>query len=142
MVIKDILNNTDRFAAQAGCRVTEVDTEHAVAEMRVSDMHLNAGNVCQGGALFTLADLAMAALMNCRGELTFGVSNNIIFVSSAKEGDTLRAEAVCISDHPKVPSVEVRVTNQHGLLVCHVTGMGYRKATPIPQDGMDTEENQ
>jgi len=133
MDIKEILNRTDRFAANAGCRLTEVDAEHAVAEMRVTLEHLNGGQVCQGGALFTLADLAIAALMNCRGQLTFGISNSVIFVSSAKEGDLLRAEAVSISGHPKIPSVEVRVTNQEGRLICHVTGIGYTKSIPLPQ---------
>lgn len=132
MNIKEILNRTDHFAANAGCRLTEVDDEHAVAEMLVTEKHLNGGQVCQGGALFTLADLAIAALMNCRGQLTFGINNSIMFVSSAKEGDLLRAEAVNVSNHPKIPSVEVRVTNQEGRLICHVTGMGYRKSTPLP----------
>lgn len=129
--IQEILNRTDRFAANAGCRVTEVDERHAVAEMTVTKEHLNAGGVCQGGALFTLADLAMAALMNHQGILTFGISSNVLFVSSAVEGDRLRAEAVSVNDHHKLPSVEVRVTNQDGRLICHVTGMGYRKNVPL-----------
>ena len=133
MNIQELLNRTDRFAANAGCRITEVDDHHAVAEMTVSAEHLNGGNVCQGGALFTLADLAIAALMNNDGQLTFGISNSIIFVTSAKEGDHLRAEAVHVTNHPKIPSMEVRVTNQTGQLVCHVTGMGYRKSLPISE---------
>lgn len=131
MNIQDYLNSADHFAANAGCRITEVDSQHAVAVMTVMDAHLNGGQVCQGGALFTLADLAIAALMNCAGQLTFGIANSIMFVSSAKEGDELRAEAVQVANHHKIPSVEVRVTNQDGLLICHVTGMGYRKAISI-----------
>ena len=118
MDIKELLNKTDRFAAANGCQITEADEQHAVAVMTVSNTHLNGGNVCQGGALFTLADLAIAALMNFSGRLTFGISNSIMFVSSAREGD-------------KIPSVEVRVTNQDGVLICHVTGMGYRKSVAI-----------
>ncbi|MBP5339019.1 MAG: PaaI family thioesterase [Prevotella sp.] len=132
MNIQELLNRTDRFAAGAGCRLTEVDDRHAVAEMTVTAEHLNGGNVCQGGALFTLADLAIAALMNHSGQLTFGIGNSSMFVSSAKEGDHLRAEAVTVADHPKIPSVEVRVTAQDGRLICHVTGMGYRKSLPLP----------
>jgi acyl-CoA thioesterase len=131
MNIQEILNRTDRFAANAGCQITEVDEHHAVAEMTVTAEHLNGGHVCQGGALFTLADLAIAALMNHSGQLTFGISNSIMYVSSAKEGDVLRAEAVSVSNHPKIPSVEVRVTNQDNRLICHVTGMGYRKNTSL-----------
>ena len=132
MTIQELLNKTDRFAANNGCQIIEVDEHHAVAVMTVTNSHLNGGNVCQGGALFTLADLAIAALMNQGGLLTFGISNQIMFVSSAHEGDVLRAEAVSISDHHKIPSVEVRVTNQENQLICHVTGMGYRKSVAIP----------
>ena len=131
MNIQELLNKTDRFAANAGCQITEVDAQHAVAVMTVTNAHLNGGDVCQGGALFTLADLAIAALMNYNGQLTFGIHNSIMFVSSAREGDVLTAEAVNVSDHHKIPSVEVRVVNQNGQLICHVTGMGYRKAQQI-----------
>lgn len=134
MNIQELLNKTDRFAANNGCRITEVDDCHAVAEMTVTNAHLNGGNVCQGGALFTLADLAIAALMNSKGQLTFGISNSIMFVSSAREGDHLKAEAVSVCDHHKIPSVEVRVTSQEGQLVCHVTGMGYRKPVALPTE--------
>ena len=131
MDIKELLNRTDRFAANAGCQITEVDEQHAVAEMTVTAEHLNGGNVCQGGALFTLADLAIAALMNYGGQLTFGINNSITYVASARVGDHLRAEAVFVANHHKIPSVEVRVTNQEDLIVCHVTGMGYRKPVQI-----------
>ena len=72
--------------------------------------------------------------MNVRGQLTFGINNSIMFVSSAKEGDLLRAEAVSVADHHKIPAVEVRVTNQEGRLICHVTGMGYRKSVVLPTE--------
>ena len=133
MEIKEILNKRDRFAANAGCQITEVDEHHAVAMMTVTEAHLNGGDVCQGGALFTLADLAIAALMNSGGQLTFGISNSLMFVSSARLGDTLRAEAVHVADHHKIPAVEVTVTNQEGRVICHVTGMGYRKDVSVPQ---------
>ena len=47
-------------------------------------------------------------------------------------GDHLVAEAVTVCDHHKIPSVEVRVTNQDGRLICHVTGIGYRKSVALP----------
>ena len=114
--------------------ITEVDERHAVAVMTVNKSHLNGGNVCQGGALFTLADLAIAALMNYQGQLTFGISNSISFVTSAYNGDTLKAEAIFVANHHKIPSVEVRITNQNDTLICHVTGMGYRKSMPLPKE--------
>ncbi len=131
MNIQQFLNTNDRFAAAAGCRIIEVTEGRAVATMTVTHEHLNAGGVCQGGAFFTLADLALAAVMNSRGQLTFGIQNNIMYLSSAHEGDVLTAEAIEIIDHHKIPAVEVRITNQEGRLLCYVTGMAYRKASPV-----------
>lgn len=125
--IADFLNKNDRFAADAGCRIVEMEEGRAVAEMTVTPRHLNGGGVCQGGALFTLADLALAAVMNSRGQLTFGIENNIMFMASARVGDRLRAEAREVADHPKIPTVEARITNQNGQLLCVVTGVAYRK---------------
>lgn len=58
MNIQQFLNTNDHFAVAAGCRIIEIGEGRAVATMLVTHEHLNAGGVCQGGALFTLADLA------------------------------------------------------------------------------------
>lgn len=131
MNIQKFLNTNDHFAAAAGCRIIEIGEGRAVATMLVTREHLNAGGVCQGGAFFTLADLALAAVMNSRGQLTFGIQNNIMYLASAHEGDVLTAEAIEIANHHKIPSVEVRITNQEGMLLCHVTGLAYRKHNPL-----------
>ena len=122
MTLKDFLSQNDRFAANNGCVLKEVREGYARAELVVTSEHLNAGGVCQGGAYFTLADIALAAVMNSRGTLTFGIENNIVFLHSAKVGDTLVAEAI---------------TNQQGELCCVVTGMAYRKAANLPIDGLE-----
>ena len=54
----------DRFAVLAGCELLEVGNGTARARMLVTRDHLNGGGTCQGGALFTLADLAFAAAVN------------------------------------------------------------------------------
>lgn len=131
MNIQQFLNTNDHFAAAAGCRIIEIGEGRAVATMLVTREHLNAGGVCQGGAFFTLADLALAAVMNSRGQLTFGIQNNIMYLASAHEGDVLTAEAIEIVNHHKIPSAEVRITNQEGVLLCHVTGLAYRKHNPL-----------
>ena len=130
MTLKDFLSQNDRFAK-------EVREGYARAEMVVTSEHLNAGGVCQGGAYFTLADIALAAAMNSRGTLTFGIENNIVFLHSAKAGDTLIAEATEVFNHHKIPYVDVRITNQQGELCCVVTGMAYRKAADLPIDGLE-----
>ena len=80
----------------------------------------------------TVAAVKEGAGTGAKGNLTFGISSNVMFLSSAMKGDCLRAEAVPVNDHRRIPSVEVRVTNQDGRLICHVTGMGYRKEISFP----------
>lgn len=137
MTLKDFLTKGDRFAANNGCILKEVREGYARAELLVTENHLNAGGVCQGGAYFTLADIALAAVMNSRGLLTFGLENNIVFLKSAKAGDTLIAEATEVYNHHKIPYVDVRVSNQDGDLCCVVTGLAYRKSANLPIDGLE-----
>ncbi len=132
MKLIDFLNENDRFAKQNGIQLTEVREGYARAEMTVSKMHLNGGGVCQGGALFTLADLAFAAVSNSHGLLTFGLENSIAFLKSAKEGDHLVAEAVETLNHHKIPFCEMKVRNQHGELICTMTGLAFRKDKLMP----------
>ena len=136
MTLKDFLSNNDRFAANSGCKLIEVREGFATPELTVTPEHLNAGGVCQGGVYFTLADIAIAAVMNSRQTLTFGIENNIMFLHSAKVGDTLTAEATEVYNHHKIPYVEVRITNQRGELCCVVTGLAYRKDINLDIDGL------
>jgi acyl-CoA thioesterase len=75
--------------------------------------------------------------MNSREQLTFGIENNIVFLKSAKVGDTLIAEATEVFNHHKIPYLDVRITNQHGELCCVVTGLAYRKAVNLGIDGLE-----
>ena len=136
MTLKEFLSQNDRFAANSGCVLEEIGEGYARASLKVTPEHLNAGGVCQGGAYFTLADIAIAAVMNSHGQLTFGVENNIVYVKSAKAGDTLTAVATEVQNHHKLPYVDVRITNQDDELLCVVTGIGYRKRDSLPISGL------
>lgn len=132
--LKAFLSQNDRFAANSGCHLEEIREGYARATLVVTPEHLNAAGVCQGGAYFTLADIALAAVMNGRNQLTVGVQNNIVYVRSAKVGDTLTAQATEVVNHHKLPYVEVRISNQHGELCCIVTGIGYRKPSSLSME--------
>lgn len=133
MELIDYLNRYDRFAAGAGVRLVEIGDGYARAQMTVTEAHVNGANVCQGGAIFTLADLAFAAAVNSGGLMTVGTSNSITYLRSARIGDVLTAEARQ-EDHYKMPFCEIRVTNQDGLLVCVMTGSAYRRQVPLVKD--------
>lgn len=136
MTLKEFLSENDHFAADNGCVLTEVHEGYAVAEMTVAAKHINGGGVCQGGALFTLADLALAAVMNSHGSLTLGVESTITFLKSAQLGDKITAEAKEVKNHHKLPYAEVKVYNEKRELLCAFTGLGYRKDAQMPFENL------
>ena len=125
MTLKEFFKK-DRFAVMAGCELLEVKTGYARTRMLVTPEHLNGGGVCQGGALFTVADLACAAAFNSHLTLTLGTSASITFLGNVSEG-YVYAEARELADHPKMPFCEVRVTDETGRLLAVFTSGGYRK---------------
>ncbi|MBQ9499469.1 MAG: PaaI family thioesterase [Bacteroidaceae bacterium] len=116
----------DRFAANAGAELLEIKEGYGLARMLITPEHLNGGGVCQGGAIFTLADLAFAAAVNSHGVLTFSTSSNITYFKSVSQG-YIYAEAREIVNHHRMPYAEVRVTDEAGELVAIFTSSGYRK---------------
>lgn len=136
MTLKDFLNEKDIFAANAGMELVEVREGYSRAVMTVGKSHLNAGGVSQGGALFTLADLALAAVMNSHGQLTLSIESTITFLHSAVEGDVLTAEATETCNHHKIPYCEVKICNQDNKLICKFTAIAYRKKTDFKFDAL------
>ena len=136
MTLKDYLNTGDRFAAGSGARLTEIAPGSASAELKVTSAHLNAGGVCQDGAIFTLADLVFAALVNQGENLTFAINSTIYYHVSAREGDTLRADGRLSCAHHRLPTAEVKVTNQDGVHIATFTGQAYTGRTPLSLDAL------
>ena len=136
MTLKDFLNTGDRFAAGCGARLVEVAPGTAAAVLEVTSAHLNAGGVCQGGAIFTLADLVFAALVNQRENLTFAINSTIYYHVSAREGDILKAQGRISCDHHRIPSAEVVVTNQDGVHIATFTGQAYTGRNPVSFEGL------
>ena len=85
------LFGNDRFATEAcGCRVLEASRGHAVCAFDIAPIHLNAMGNVMGGAIFTLADFALAIACNMGEEPTVAVNNTIEYLNSSK-GSTLIA---------------------------------------------------
>ena len=56
--------NKDNFIVNVGIELLEVSPGYAKAKLDIEERHLNSLGIVQGGALFTLADLAAAAAIN------------------------------------------------------------------------------
>ncbi|MDR1602273.1 MAG: PaaI family thioesterase [Tannerella sp.] len=135
MTIQDFFRN-DAFAAMAGVELLEAGNGYARARMEIKPLHLNGGNVCQGGAIFTLADLVFAVAANSHAKLTFSIASSIQIFRSEKSG-YLYAEAHETFNHSRLSNCEVRVTNERDELVATFNGTGYRKDAALPFDPVE-----
>ena len=126
MTLQERLNNDDKFAKSIGAQLTEVREGYACAKVTIEDRHLNGAGVCQGGVIYTLADLAFAAVANSHGILSLGISNTITFIKSAQLGETIKAECTEQVNHHRLPYCDIKVTNEQGEILAIVSGLGYR----------------
>jgi len=120
----------DNFAAHSGIELLEVSPGYAKTRMEIEEKHLNALRAVQGGAIFTLADLAFAAASNAYGNAAVGINANISYVKAGTKG-ALTAEAKETSINPKLATYTVNITDDEGDLVAIFQGMVYRKKVPL-----------
>jgi len=130
MTIQEFFKD-DRYAALSGIELLEVEPGRAKTKMEIRDMHLNAGNVVQGGAIFTLADFAFAAAVNAYGNLAMSIETSIRYFKGVGTG-TLFAEAKAIHIHKKLATFEVTVMNEKEELIALFTATAYRKDVVLP----------
>ena len=122
----------DRYAALTGIEIVEAGKGYCKASLVIEDKHLNAANVVQGGAIFTLADLAFAVASNSHGQLALAINVNISFLS-AKSTGTLYAAATEVGDPKRLGAYDVLVTDEQGSVIARFNGMVYRKNEKLPE---------
>ena len=118
----------DRFATENGMTLDELDESHAVTSMAVGDRHRNAFGGVMGGAIFTLADFAFAALTNDCTQLTVAQQVSVNYLS-APRGERLVACARYRKDGRSSCVVNVDVTDDTGRDVAQFVGKGFKKIT-------------
>ena len=118
----------DRFATENGITLDELDAEHAVTSMTLAPRHKNAFGGIMGGAIFTLADFAFAALTNDRERTTVAQQVSINYLSAPK-GGRLVATARFRKDGRSSCVVNVDVTDDTGRDIAQFVGTGFKLQT-------------
>ena len=116
----------DRFAESIGIELLNISLGYAKAKIDIKPEHLNGFRAVQGGVLFTLADLAMAAASNANGQLAVSINASINYIKSAY-GTTIYAEAREVSSNPKLASYEVTISNDKNEVIATLQGLIYQK---------------
>jgi acyl-CoA thioesterase len=123
--------NRDVFAAGNGIRIVEVRLGYARAEMTVGPSHMNAVGIVQGGAAFTLADLAFAGASNSHGVVAVACQADMTYFKAVRSGKlTAVAEEVCRTR--SLSTCVVRVFDEREEAVALFKGVAFIKGSPLP----------
>jgi acyl-CoA thioesterase len=112
----------DQASRALGMALIAVSPGHATVRMTVRADMCNGYQLCHGGMIFTLADSAFAVACNSHNRVTVANNCNVAFVSSAKAGDVLTAEAVERHRGGRSGTYDVTVTDQTGRLIAVFRG--------------------
>ena len=122
--IKEKLNRDDRFCRYNEMRIDVIRPGYAEAVMEITENKLTGLGIAQGGAIFTLADLAFAGASNAVGFRTVAFTSNISFIRPGT-GRRLRAVATEVSRGRRTGVYSVQVFNDDGKVVAHGTTTGF-----------------
>jgi len=129
--IKELIRKKDQLGKLLGVNLIEVGEGFASAELKVGKQHLNAAEVCHGGAIFTLADIALAAASNSYGNIALLTNGNISVFHATKVGSTLTARAKEISASRKLGHYRVEITNAAGEQIAVYNATVYKTSIPL-----------
>ena len=116
----------DRYATEVTkCRIREGWKGHGVAEMDIEEIHMNAQGKVMGGAIFTLADFALAIASNIAQDPTVNLQSSIEYLK-ATCGTKLIATADCVKEGRRIAFYDVVVEDDLGELIAKVSIVGYR----------------
>ncbi|MCQ2974199.1 MAG: PaaI family thioesterase [Bacteroidales bacterium] len=130
--MENIIENTidliksDKFASENGIFLESVSKGEACAKMIISERHLNGLGTVQGGALFTLADLAAAAASNAYGVPTVALVAEISFVKAVSKG-VLTAKTSELYRRRTVAGYSTKIFDQDDNLIAVFNSTAYIK---------------
>ncbi|MEZ0343395.1 MAG: hotdog fold thioesterase [Caldimicrobium sp.] len=129
--VKEHIRKYDRLFDFLEAEITDMGEGYAEVVMEVKDKHLNSAEVCHGGVIFTLADLAFALASNSYGTLALAIHVSISFIKAVKAGDKLVARAQEFSKGKTLATYHVTITKNDGEKIAFFEGMVFRFEKPI-----------
>ena len=115
----------DHFATeQCGIRVESLDAHQVCVSMAITESHLNANKVVQGGAIYTLCDTAFAIAANAEGQRMVNRSAEITYLKPGM-GTVLYAKTRCVSRGAMMGLYQVEVYDDQQKLIALMTINGF-----------------
>ena len=115
----------DLFASRAGTQLDELTEDTAVCSVAITEALQNANGGVMGGAIFTLADLALAAVANNihRPSVASQISINYL---AAPKGTRMIAKAKAIKSGRTTTVIQVDVSDDTGRDVALFVGTAFK----------------
>ncbi len=129
-VLNEYFHNSDTFATRLEIEIIEACDGYAVASMPLTAMHRNGMGNAHGGAIYSLVDMAFAAVAHTSGQFFVTAQASITYLEPGRIGP-LRAEAKKIRTGKTLGIYEVRVLDENAVLVAIATITGYNTKVPI-----------
>jgi len=123
----------DAFSRWLGIEVLDVRPRGATIRMLVRDDMLNGFGVCHGGALYSLADSALAFACNTHGRVTVSIENSVTYPVAIRAGDELTADAIEENATRKLAFYRVEV-RRAGAIVSIFRGTVFNTEKPFFAD--------
>ncbi|GAA2203963.1 hypothetical protein GCM10009850_001090 [Nonomuraea monospora] len=114
--------DADTASAALGIELADLAEGRAVCRMTVTGPMVNGHGLCHGGYVFLLADTAFACACNTYGPVTVAAGAEIAFVSPARAGDVLVAEAAERTRYGRSGIYDVTVRRPDGQVVAEFRG--------------------
>lgn len=115
-----------------GVELIEIQEGFCKIKMSVKREMLNGYGILHGGIAYAFADSAFAFASNSYGRVAVSINGSMHYAKSAKEGQTLIAEAKAINVNHKLADFDVRVSElQSGDTYYNFRGTVYRKSDSV-----------
>jgi acyl-CoA thioesterase len=114
-----------------GIVIEEARAGYARLSMVVRPDMLNGHGIVHGGMVFALADTAFAYVCNGRNEKTVAAQASIVFLDSAREGETLIAEGEAAATAGRSGVTRVTVRTADGRPIAEFTGYSRTLGGPV-----------
>lgn len=132
--IRELVEKKDRLIGLFGMEILECAEGTSSVGMTVKDAHLNAADICHGGTVFALSDVAFALASNSHGRIALALEVSISYTKPVRAGVYLTARCREMQRGKKVATYVIEVGDSEGDLVALL------KATAFIKDKMHFEE--
>ena len=120
------------FAGKLGLRLLKVEPGYAMVEMEPQEDSRNIFGMTHGGAIFSLIDEAFEVSCNTHGTVAVALSMTVTYHRAPDQKSKLRAESMEIHRSAKTGTYEIKVMDEHDVLIASCTALCYRKKEKLP----------